>query len=104
MLVDIVTKKINALPQDLSAKVWAGIREIDAALEKAGPVALLALKYTVELHEKRVADLVTMQENRIKVLEEGLRVNQVNVAEFNRLKAEYEKTFKKLQRLKKKSK
>ena len=96
-------QQIAALPGNGFTLCWGAIEKIDAALGEAGATALLALDYVRAKHEEHVAGIVAAQAATILILREDQRTHAVNVAEFNRLKAEYEKTYRKSARLKKKT-
>ena len=103
MLTDILKEQMRSLPGDQFTQVWKCIEEIDAALVKAGATALLALTFIHARNEERVLNALRMQESLLKTLREDVQANTVNVDEFNRLKAAYEATYRKLDKLKKKS-
>jgi hypothetical protein len=102
-VVSALKQTIEALPGDQFTQAWKCIEEIDAALGKGGPTALLALNYTRAVHEERVAQMVVMQQTRIGALTTQLRaackreddVIQDRGAEITRLVKENKKLAKK---------
>jgi hypothetical protein len=58
--------RIRNLPGEQFTRTWECIEAMDEALEKAGPTAELALTYVTALHQERLAQLLVMQEGRIK--------------------------------------
>ena len=108
MLVAALKAQINALPGNQFTQAWKAIEDIDAALTKAGPTALLALKFVVERHQEQVAELLEMQQTAIRALkDDSIRLNDDHVrtvADANVTKAALAKAEAKVKRLKKKSK
>ena len=108
MLVEALKAEINGLHGDDSKLTWAAIAEIDEALNLAGPYAILALEYTRALHNERLfglADMLRVQIAQLtkSAMDESDRTN-ANERQFIRLKNAYEKTYKRLERLKAKNK
>ena len=104
LLVDMLKERINSLPTESFKTFWAAIEETDAALLKAGPLGALVLEYLRIRHESAMAQAGAVLCARVAALEEDLQINAVNVAEFNRLKAAYEDTYRKLVRAKTRAK
>lgn len=65
MYAAALKERIGNLPPEQFVQAWACIEVIDAALEKAGATAVLALTYVRAVHEERLAQLLAMQQGRI---------------------------------------
>ena len=108
MLVAALKAQINALPGNQFTKAWKAIEDIDAALAKAGPTALLALKFVTERHQEQVAELLEMQQTAVVAMKRDLsnagQVTYDRTVERNALQVSLTKAEAKIKRLKKKSK
>lgn len=80
MLSAALKDRIGALPGGQFTQCWACIEEINEAIDKAGPTAVLALTYVRTLHEERLAQLLTMQESRIAHLKSSVIEQHESIA------------------------
>ena len=108
MLVTALKKAIEALPGNLFTQTWTAIEEIDTALGKAGPAAVIALNYVNAVHQKHLADIISSQEARLSHLVGDAKHYQqqcgVAFEENEKLKENLLAANKKIASLKKKNK